>query len=321
MYLVLLATVISFVIMLIISPYFIPFLKKLKFGQTIREEGPQSHMVKSGTPTMGGLIIILSITATCLLFLANRWEVTVALLGTLAFGFIGFIDDFIKIILKRNLGLKAYQKVVLQVTFAMILAIYAAYHPNIGTHMAVPFIDSLIDFKWLYIPFTVIFIVGFVNAVNLTDGLDGLASGTSMFTAVFFVISCLYNGYYQLALFAGSIVGACLGFLKFNIYPAKVFMGDTGSMALGGALVSLAVLTRMELYFFVVGGLFLIEAISVIIQVSYFKMTGGKRFFRMAPIHHHFELKGWHEKKVVIVFWFVSVCLAVLGYAGLIINI
>lgn len=321
MYLVLLATIISFIIMLIIGPYFIPFLKKLKFGQTIREEGPQSHMVKSGTPTMGGLIIILSITATCLLFITSRWEVTVALLATLAFGLIGFIDDFIKVILKRNLGLKAYQKIILQVTFAMVLTIYAAYHPNIGTHMAVPFMDTLLDFKWFYIPFTVIFIVGFVNAVNLTDGLDGLASGTSMFAAIFFVLSCLYNGYYQMALFAGSVVGACLGFLKFNMYPAKVFMGDTGSMALGGALVSLAVLTRMELYFFIVGGLFLVEAFSVIIQVSYFKMTGGKRFFRMAPIHHHFELKDWHEKKVVKVFCFVSICLALLGYAGLIINI
>lgn len=321
MYLVLLATVISFVIMLIIGPYFIPFLKKLKFGQTIREEGPQSHMVKSGTPTMGGLMIIVSITATCLLFLSSRWEVTVALLGTLAFGLIGFIDDFIKVILKRNLGLKAYQKIVLQITFAVILALYAAYHPNIGTHMVVPFTGGLVDFRWLYIPFTVVFIVGFVNAANLSDGLDGLASGSSMFAAVFFVLACLYNGYYQLALFAGSLVGACLGFLKFNIYPAKVFMGDTGSMALGGALVSLAVLTRMELYFFIVGGLFLVEAISVIIQVFYFKMTDGKRFFRMAPIHHHFELKGWHEKKVVLVFWFVSICLAILGYAGLIINI
>lgn len=307
--------------MLIIGPYFIPFLKKLKFGQTIREEGPQSHMVKSGTPTMGGLMIIVSITATCLLFLSSRWEVTVALLGTLAFGLIGFIDDFIKVILKRNLGLKAYQKIVLQITFAVILALYAAYHPNIGTHMVVPFTGGLVDFRWLYIPFTVVFIVGFVNAANLSDGLDGLASGSSMFAAVFFVLACLYNGYYQLALFAGSLVGACLGFLKFNIYPAKVFMGDTGSMALGGALVSLAVLTRMELYFFIVGGLFLVEAISVIIQVFYFKMTDGKRFFRMAPIHHHFELKGWHEKKVVLVFWFVSICLAILGYAGLIINI
>ena len=321
MYVVLLVTALSFIIMLIIGPRFIPFLRKLKFGQHIREEGPQSHMMKSGTPTMGGLMIISSMVITSLPLIADNWEIAVALITTLAFGLIGFIDDFIKVILKRNLGLKAYQKMVLQIAFAIILAVYAANHPNIGTFMAVPFLDVLVNFKMLYIPFTVIFIVGFVNAANLTDGLDGLASGTTMFAAIFFVFSCLYNGYYQLALFAGSLVGACLGFLKFNKHPAKVFMGDTGSMALGGALVALAVLTRMELYFFIVGGLFLFEAISVMIQVSYFKLTGGKRFFRMAPIHHHFELKGWHEKKVVSRFWFISICLSILGYLGIIIKI
>lgn len=320
MQLVILATFISFIIIFIIGPYFIPFLKRLKFGQTIREEGPQSHMVKSGTPTMGGLMIILAITLTSFLFMKDRTEILIALLATIGFGCIGFVDDFIKVVLKRNLGLKAYQKIILQLILAIIIAVYAANHENIGTFLDVPFTHMIIDLKFMYIPFTVVFIVGFVNAVNLTDGLDGLVSGVSLFSAVFFVISSLYNGYYQLSLFSGSLVGASLGFLRYNIYPAKVFMGDTGSMALGGALISLAVLTRMQLFFFIVGGLFLIEALSVMIQVFYFKMTNGKRVFRMTPIHHHYELMGWHEKKVVKVFWLVSCILAVIGYLGLIMN-
>ncbi|MPW25178.1 phospho-N-acetylmuramoyl-pentapeptide-transferase [Alkalibaculum sp. M08DMB] len=321
MKLVILSTFISFIIIFIIGPYFIPFLQRLKFGQSIREEGPQSHMVKSGTPTMGGLMILFAIILTSLLFITNRTELFVALIATIGFGIIGFIDDFIKIILKRNLGLKAYQKLLLQFAIAIFIAVYAANHQNIGTVLAVPFTNMLLDMNFLYIPFTIIFIVGFVNAVNLTDGLDGLASGASFFSAVFFVIASLYNGYYELALFAGSLVGACLGFLRYNIYPAKVFMGDTGSLALGGALISLAVLTRMELFFFIVGGLFLVEAASVIIQVSYFKISKGKRIFRMTPIHHHYELKGWHEKKVVRVFWLIAFLLAIIGYIALIINI
>ncbi len=321
MKLVILATFISFIIIFIIGPYFIPFLKRLKFGQTIREEGPQSHMVKSGTPTMGGLIILFAITITSLLYIQGSTEILIALLATIGFGLIGFIDDFIKVILKRNLGLKAYQKLIFQFTLAIIIAIYAANHQYIGTVLEVPFSDNSLNLGYIYIPFTVIFIVGFVNAVNLTDGLDGLASGVSLFSAVFFVIASLFNGFTELALFAGSLVGASLGFLRYNIYPAKVFMGDTGSMALGGALISLAVLTKMQLFFFIVGGLFLIEALSVMIQVSYFKITNGKRFFRMTPIHHHFELIGWHEKKVVRVFWLVSCLLAVIGYLGLIINV
>ncbi|MFZ7131106.1 MAG: phospho-N-acetylmuramoyl-pentapeptide-transferase [Eubacteriales bacterium] len=320
MYFVILATFISFIIIFFIGPYFIPFLKKLKFGQNIREEGPQSHMAKSGTPTMGGIMMILAITITCIIFINQRSEIFIALLATLGFGLIGFVDDFIKVILKRNLGLRAYQKLILQVILAFIIAVYASNHPNIGLIQDIPFTDISLNLNMFFIPFTIIFIVGFVNAVNLTDGLDGLASGTSFFSAVFFAIASLYNGYYELSIFAGSIVGASLGFLRYNIYPARVFMGDTGSMALGGALISLAVLTRMQLFFFIVGGIFLIEAISVMMQVGYFKLTNGKRIFRMAPIHHHFELSGWHEKKVVRVFWMVAFALAFIGYLGLIIR-
>lgn len=317
---VLLSTFISFITVFFIGPYAIPLLKKVKFGQTIREEGPQSHMVKSGTPTMGGIIIILAMVLTNLIFMKGRTEILIALLTTLGFGLIGFIDDIIIIVQKRNLGLRAYQKLILQFVLALVIAIYAYNHQNIGSLLQLPFTDRLIDFKYLYIPFTVVFIVGFVNAANLTDGLDGLLSGTTFFTAVFFVIASLYNGYSESALFAGSLVGACLGFLRFNIYPAKVFMGDTGSLALGGALVCLAVFTRMQLFFFIVGALYLVEAFSVIIQVSYFKISHGKRVFRMAPIHHHFELKGWHEKKVVKVFWMASFLFALFGYLGLLIS-
>lgn len=320
MYLVILTTAMSFIIMFLIGPMFIPFLKKLKFGQNIREEGPQSHLVKAGTPTMGGLMIILAVTVTCFVFIKDNFEIIIALSVTLGFGLIGFIDDYIKVILKRNLGLRAYQKIVLQLLIAILLVVYSGKHPNIGTILNVPFFDLYIDLKMLYYPFTVVFIVGFVNAVNLTDGLDGLASGVSFFSSVFFAISCAFNGYYELSIFAGSVVGASLGFLRFNIYPAKVFMGDTGSMALGGALAALAVLTRMQLFFFIVGGIFLIEAISVIIQVGYFKLSGGRRVFKMAPIHHHFELSGWHEKKVVKNFWIAAFVFSMLGYFGLIIR-
>lgn len=320
MYYVILATLLSFIIIFITGPYFIPYLKRLKFGQNIREEGPQSHLIKSGTPTMGGIMIIIAITITSLFFIKDRPEIMIALVATVGFGIIGFLDDFIKIILKRNLGLRAYQKIILQLALAIFLSIYALNHPYIGSIQDLPFSDKYLEFGWIFLPFTIVFITGFVNAVNLSDGLDGLASGICFFVAIFFVVACLYNGYYGLAVFAGSIVGASLGFLRFNLHPAKVFMGDTGSMALGGALVSLAVLSRMQLFFFLVGGIFLIEAASVMIQVGYFKLTKGKRFFKMAPIHHHFELSGWHEKKVVKIFWITALVLVCIGYAGLIIG-
>lgn len=321
MNLVMISTFISFIVTLIIGPFFIPFLKKLKFGQNIREEGPKSHMVKSGTPTMGGIMIIIAITLTSLAFVKDTSEIIIALFATLGFGLIGFIDDFIKVILKRNLGLRAYQKIILQFTIATFITIYSVKHPNIGTIMDLPFTNNVIDFGYFYIPFTILFIVGFVNAVNLTDGLDGLASGVSVIVAIFLVFSSLYNGYYELSVFAGSVVGACIGFLRYNSYPAKVFMGDTGSMAIGGALISLAVLTRMQLFFIIGGGIFLIEALSVMIQVGYFKITKGKRVFKMAPIHHHYELLGWHEKKVVKVFCFLSFVFTIIAYVGLIIKL
>ncbi|RBP45553.1 phospho-N-acetylmuramoyl-pentapeptide-transferase [Garciella nitratireducens] len=311
-----LAIVISFIITIIIGPIIIPILQKLKFGQSIREEGPKSHIKKSGTPTMGGIIIISAVFIASIIFALGNSDLMIAMLVTLGFGIIGLVDDFIKVVLKRNLGLKPYQKLIGQFIIAIIIAIYAANHPYIGTSLLIPFTNEYIDLGMLYIPLTIFAVVGTANSVNLTDGLDGLASGVTLIVSSFFALVSLGLGYYGLSIFAGTIVGACLGFLKFNYYPARVFMGDTGSMALGGAVASLAVLTRMQLFLPIIGGVYVIEAVSVILQVLSFKLT-GKRIFKMSPLHHHFELKGWHETKVVIVFWMIALILAIISMLAL----
>ncbi|SDK40462.1 phospho-N-acetylmuramoyl-pentapeptide-transferase [Natronincola ferrireducens] len=319
--------IIGFFITLLLGPLIIPFLRRLKVGQTIREEGPQSHMSKSGTPTIGGIIIILSVIITSLTAGIINTDLLVALGATIAFGLIGFIDDFIKVVLKRNLGLRAYQKLLLQTIVAVLLAIYQSNTSSVGTKIIIPFVDGslqlgdfiipeYIDLGIFYIPFIVFVVVATVNSVNLTDGLDGLASGVTLIITAFFSLVAMSWGYTSLGIFSSAITGACLGFLRYNTHPAQVFMGDTGSLALGGAVATLAILMNIPLIIPIVGGIYFAESVSVILQVISFKAT-GKRIFKMSPLHHHYELSGWAETKVVTVFWIVTVVLCLIGILAL----
>ena len=303
---------VAFLITLILGPILIPLLKRLKVGQSIREEGPKSHYKKSGTPTMGGIIMIIALLLTVLTSGLLNKEVTILIFATLGFGLIGFIDDFIKVVLKRSLGLKAYQKLIGQVVLAVILAIYQSRVSVIGTELIVPFFNANIDLGILYIPFVAFVTVATVNSANLTDGLDGLASGVTLIILSFFSLVALKMNMPNIAMFSAALAGACLGFLRFNSYPAKVFMGDTGSMALGGAVAGIAVLLNLSLIIPIVCGIYFAEAISVIIQVASFKLR-GKRVFLMSPLHHHFEYKGWKETKIVVVFWSVTLILCLVG--------
>jgi phospho-N-acetylmuramoyl-pentapeptide-transferase len=282
-------------------------LKRLKFGQAIREEGPQSHLAKSGTPTMGGIVIIAGLVISVLVFaiLTDMVEVLPVAM-VLYFGAIGFVDDYIKVVKKHNLGLRAWQKLVLQFVGALVFSVYAYLSPEIGSLMLIPFSGAIVNMGIAMIPFTFFAIVSVVNAVNLTDGLDGLASGVTLIVAIFFFAVAALIGKTGTTIFIGSLMGALMGFLRYNSNPADIFMGDTGSMALGGAVIGMAIVLQMQWFVLVAGALFVIEALSVVIQVGYFKLTKGKRFFKMAPIHHHFELKGWSETRVVTVFWMVS---------------
>ena len=305
--------IISFLIVIILGPIFIPMLSKFKFSQTVRDDGPQTHLAKNGTPTMGGIIMILAILITGLTRSRVSSDMAIGLLCITGFGFVGFLDDFIKIKMKRSLGLKAYQKIILQVALAFYIAYYQYTSSPGATQLIIPFTDMFINLGVLYIPIMMFVIIGTVNAVNLTDGLDGLASGITLVVSAFFMLFAVtISGNTEVAVLAAATVGACLGFLGFNSYPAKVFMGDTGSMGLGGAVVAFAVLTNSALLIPIVGGIYFAEAISVILQVGSFKMT-GKRIFKMAPIHHHFEQCGWPETRVVFVFWIVTVILAWIG--------
>ena len=303
---------VAFLITLILGPILIPLLKRLKVGQSIREEGPKSHYKKSGTPTMGGIIMIIALLLTVLTSGLLNKEVTILIFATLGFGLIGFIDDFIKVVLKRSLGLKAYQKLIGQVVLAVILAIYQSRVSVIGTELIVPFFNANIDLGILYIPFVAFVTVATVNSANLTDGLDGLASGVTLIILSFFSLVALKMNMPNIAMFSAALAGACLGFLRFNSYPAKVFMGDTGSMALGGAVAGIAVLLNLSLIIPIVCGIYFAEAISVIIQVASFKLR-GKRVFLMSPLHHHFEYKGWKETKIVVVFWSVTLIFCLIG--------
>ena len=296
---------IGFLLTVLLTPLFIPALKRMKFGQSIREEGPQSHMKKAGTPTMGGLVFIVSIVLTTLgvaYYLETLTTQTIVLaLVFVGFGFIGFLDDFIKVALKRNLGLTSLQKLIGQIIIA-IASFFLLKQGPFETTINLPFTDWSIDLGIAYVAFLIFWLVGFSNAVNLTDGLDGLVSGTASvaFTA-FGVLALVYNQQ-DVAVFAFAVTGALLGFLIFNANPAKVFMGDTGALALGGALAMISVLVKQELLLLLVGIVFVAETLSVILQVISFKTT-GKRIFKMSPIHHHFEESGWSEWKVVLVFW------------------
>ncbi|WP_067922152.1 phospho-N-acetylmuramoyl-pentapeptide-transferase [Alicyclobacillus shizuokensis] len=290
---------------ILLGPIFIPVLHRLKFGQRIREEGPSHHQSKSGTPTMGGVIILLALIVTTLKFALNGPEMRILLAATVAFGLIGFADDFIKVVKKRNLGLTARQKVVLQILATVLLFAMLWAHwrgTAVAFQVAVPFTDLAVTMGGYYVLFLLLILVGTTNAVNLTDGLDGLLSGCAAVVFAAYACYAFWHTEYDVALFCAAMVGALVAFLVFNRHPAKVFMGDTGSLAIGGGLALVAVLTHSELTLILFGLVFVIEALSVIIQVFSFQLF-GRRVFRMSPLHHHFELAGWSEWDVVLAFW------------------
>ncbi|GMR04775.1 MAG: phospho-N-acetylmuramoyl-pentapeptide-transferase [Thermodesulfobacteriota bacterium] len=326
------AAVTALVLSLIMGPYLITRLKRMNIGEVVREDGPPTHVNKEGTPTMGGTLILLVVIFTVMLWgnLANKyvWLLTFVTVGM---GLIGFIDDYKKLVRRNKKGMRPAVKFTAQVVVATAAALFI-YYMNFDTEITIPFFkDVVIDLKWLYIPFAIFVIVGTSNAVNLTDGLDGLAIGPMMISAATYTLLAYLAGHLkiadylnimfvpmagELAVFAGAMVGASLGFLWFNTYPAQVFMGDVGSLSLGGALGTLAVLTKQEALLLIVGGIFVVEALSVIFQVGSFKLT-GKRVFAMAPIHHHYELKGWAEPKIIVRFWIISIILALVAISTL----
>ena len=303
-------------IVLILGPILIPLLHKLKFGQSIREEGPASHQKKSGTPTMGGIFLIAAILIATIIKAPLSTEITLALFIMIGHWILGFLDDYIKVVKKRNLGLKARQKLIGQIIIAIITMTIATEMLDIRTTLWLPFAESELNLGILYYPLVLFVIVGASNAVNLTDGLDGLASGNMAIAASCYAVVCLLTNHTDLAIFCAAIVGACIGFLRFNFHPAKIFMGDTGSLALGGAFAAVGILTHTEILLAVIGFIFVCEALSVIIQVISFQTT-GKRVFKMSPIHHHFELSGWKETKVVFVFWIVGLICGIIGLSML----
>lgn len=308
---IILPVLIAFGISVVLSPIVIPFLKKLKFGQFVRDDGPESHLKKSGTPTMGGLIIMFSIVITSLFYVKDYPQIVPVLFATLGFGLIGFLDDYIKVVMKRSLGLRAWQKMLGQILVTAIFAYYIYAHTDLGTEILIPFTGKMADIGWLYFPLMFFVMLGTVNGANFTDGLDGLASSVTVLIATFFtVVAVGYNS--GVAPITCATVGSLLGFLVYNVYPARVFMGDTGSLALGGFVASTAYVLRMPLIILLVAFIYFAEVLSVIIQVLYFKKT-GKRVFKMAPIHHHFELSGWPETKVVSIFSIVTAILCLVG--------
>ena len=321
-YSILLSTLIAFFITLILSPTMIKYLQKLKFGQFIRDEGPAAHQKKSGTPTMGGIIFIISVILTSLLYMKDYPSIIPVAFATLGFGIIGFMDDYIKVVKKRNLGLTEIQKLAGQIVVTGIFLYYLMNFTDVGTKLLIPFTGGFENGTYLELPgrlfiiFMFIVFLGTTNGTNFTDGLDGLLASVTVLVAVFLtVVSIGVNS--GLSPITAAVAGSLLGFLLFNVYPARVFMGDTGSLALGGFVAASASMMNMQLFILIFGLIYLVEVLSVIIQVAYFKKTGGKRFFKMAPIHHHFELSGWPETKVVAVFSIVTAILCLIGFMAL----
>jgi phospho-N-acetylmuramoyl-pentapeptide-transferase len=328
------AAITAFLFFVLVAPAFIRFIKKLQIGQVIRNDGPESHLKKEGIPTMGGLLILFTIINTTLLWtdLGNRY-VWVVLGVTLWFGTIGAIDDFRKVIGKNSKGLSARGKLLLQILGAVLLGLILYSYPNFDSHLSMPFFKTVRpDLGWFYVIFAVLVVVGASNAVNLTDGLDGLAAGPIVISGgIYLIFSYLAGnavlaeylqipfvpGSGELAVYCGALVGSSLGFLWYNAFPAQMFMGDVGSLSMGGTLGAIAIITKQEILLAIVGGIFVMEALSVIIQVGFFKITGGRRIFLMAPFHHHFEKKGWAEPKVVVRFWIISIILGLLALATL----
>ena len=324
----LLSALVAFAVVLVLGPIVIPMLRRLKFGQVEREEGPDSHKNKQGTPTMGGIMTLLGVLVATLIFGLESAELVLpALLVTFAFGLVGFLDDFIKVRLKRNLGLRAYQKIIAQFGIALLVALWAYRSPYIGSSLYLPISGGSWDIGVYYIPLVMFVVIGTTNAVNLTDGLDGLASGVTMiYTLAMTIVFALLSGRATLlgqtlygvnldgmAVFCAAVTGACLGFIRYNTFPARVFMGDTGSLALGGAIAMMAITSRSILLLPVMGFCFVGSTVSVILQVGSYKLRHGKRVFKMAPIHHHFEMCGWNENKICFVFSGVTLFAGIIG--------
>ena len=318
---VVIPVLISFAISVVLGPIIIPFLRKLKMGQTERTEGVQSHLKKAGTPTMGGVIFLIATAVTALFYVGDYPKIIPVLFLTLGFGIIGFLDDYIKIVMKRSEGLNPIQKLIGQFIITGIFTYYLMTSGEVGTGMLIPFTGGFengyyLNLGWLFIPAVFFIVLGTDNGVNFTDGLDGLCTSVTILVATFFTVVAIGENS-GISPITGAVVGSLLGFLLFNVYPAKVFMGDTGSLALGGFVASSAFMMQMPIFIAVVGLIYLVEVLSVIIQVTYFKKTGGKRIFKMAPIHHHFELCGWSETRVVAVFSIVTAILCLVAYMGL----
>ena len=312
-YKVFIPVLISFVLSVILGPLVIPVLRRLKMDQTEREDGVQSHLKKAGTPTMGGVMILLAVVITSVIYIGRYPKIIPILFLTLGFGLIGFLDDYLKVVLRRSDGLLAWQKMILQIIVTGVFAVYMVKYSGVALTMLIPFSGGkYLDLGWLAIPVLFFAVVGTVNGTNFTDGLDGLASSVTIMVATFFSVVAIGTNA-GIAPITCAVVGALLGFLLFNVYPASVFMGDTGSLALGGFVVSTAYMMQMPLFILIVGLIYLVEVLSVIIQVTYFKKTGGKRIFRMAPIHHHFELGGWSETRVVAVFSITTAILCLIA--------
>lgn len=314
---IVMSVIISFAISVVLGPMVIPFLRRLKVGQTVREEGPKEHLKKNGTPTMGGILILVSVVVTSILYVKDYPKIIPILFVTLGFGLIGFMDDYIKVVLKRSLGLRAWQKMLLQILVTGVFAYYILHYTDVSLAMRIPFVKGLyLDFGVLNIPILFFIVIGTVNGANFTDGLDGLASSVTVLIATFFTVVAigLQSGIEPITC---AVVGALLGFLLFNVHPASVFMGDTGSLALGGFVAATAYMMQMPIFLAIVCFIYVIEVLSVIIQVSYFKLSGGKRIFKMAPIHHHFELCGWSETRVVALFSILTALLCLIALMGI----
>ncbi len=301
----------SFVVGIIISPFFIAAFRKLHFGQQIRDEGPRRHLNKAGTPTMGGVVFLLASLPVVMLYASRTTLLYLAVLLTVGNGLIGFADDFLKVALKRSLGLRARSKIIGQ---TIIVIIFFLIWRNLGfdTVVAIPLTEYRFDLGIYYLPFLLLFVIGTTNAVNLTDGIDGLAAGAAILALLAYLLISVMQGAAELAQFSAALIGGTFAFLIFNLHPARVFMGDVGSLSLGGALAALAILTKTELFLVIIGGVFVLETLSVIIQVIFFQAT-GKRVFRMSPLHHHYELGGHSEWRVVTGFWALGFIFAIVG--------
>ena len=306
----------AYAISTLLGPIVIPFLHRLKVGQTEREEGLQSHQKKTGTPTMGGAIFLIPVLLIALFYVKDCSEIIAVLILTFGFGIIGFLDDYIKVVLKRNLGLRAWQKLLGQFIVTGAFALYLLKCTDISLAMQVPFTQKMLDFGWMNIPVLFFIALGTANGTNFTDGVDGLCGSVTAVVAAFFAAAAIHVGS-GVAPVASAFAGALLGYLFYNVYPGRVMMGDTGSLAIGGFVTAIAYVLHMPIFIVIVGFIYALEVISVMMQVSYFKLTHGKRIFKMAPIHHHFELCGWSETRVVNVFTTVTILLALIAYAAI----